>query len=435
MNLPLVIFFASFVAVFLLRLPIGFGMMMAAVFYFVAALGPAATVDMVAVKFLSEMSSSFIIIAVPLYIFMAEIMNTSKVTKIIFDFASGLVGRRRGAMAQVNIVNSIIFSGMTGSAIADASGPGNIEMQAMIGEGYPKDFTCAVTAASATEGPIIPPSIPMIFYSMLSGASVGALFMGGIVPGLILGVVMMIYTAFVSVKRNYTRGHSYRLGEFVRVTIRSVPALLTVVILLGAIYTGVVTPTEAGAIAAAWALVISVVFYRAFGPKDLLEVLKNTVKAVGNLSFMVGAAYAFSYIVAIEKIPVVVANGLLSITDNKYVMLLVVNVVFLILGCLMDTSTITLVFIPIILPVINHMGIDLVHFGVVVVLNMMIGLSTPPFGMLLFVVCGLTGADLKKVIHEMVPFIVLFIGVLFLITFIPDLVLWIPKSMGYKPGV
>ena len=433
MNLPIVVFFLCFVAVFLLRIPIGFGMMMAAVFYFVVAPGPAATVDMVAVKFLTEMSSSFIIIAVPLYIFMAEIMNTSKVTKIIFDFASGLVGKRRGAMAQVNIVNSIIFSGMTGSAIADASGPGNIEMQAMLEAGFDKPFTCAVTAASATEGPIIPPSIPMIFYAMLSGASVGALFMGGIVPGLILGVVMMVYTGFVSVKRNYPMGHSYRFGEFVRVTIRSIPALMTVVILLGAIYTGVVTPTEAGAIAASWALIISIVFYRAFGPKDLFEVLKNTVKAIGNLSFMVGAAYAFSYIVAIEKIPDVVANSLLSITDNKYVMLLVINVVFLILGCLMDTSTITLVFIPIILPVINKMGIDLVHFGVVVVLNMMIGLSTPPFGMLLFVVCGLSGANLKEVIREMLPFIWLFIAVLFLITYVPELVLWIPKMMGYKP--
>jgi tripartite ATP-independent transporter DctM subunit len=435
MNIALIVFFVCFVAVFLLRIPIGFGMMMAAVFYFVVAPSPIATVDMVAIKFLTEMSSSFIIIAVPLYIFMAEVMNTSKVTKIIFDFASGLVGKRRGAMAQVNIVNSIIFSGMTGSAIADASGPGNIEMQAMIAEGYDKGFTCAVTAASATEGPIIPPSIPMIFFSMLSGASVGALFMGGIVPGLILGVVMMIYTGYISIKRNYPTGHSYRPMEFVRVTIRSFPALLTVVILLGAIYTGVVTPTEAGAIAASWALIISVVFYRAFGPGDLFEVLKNTVKSVGNLSFMVGAAYAFSYIVAIEHIPDVVANAMLSITDNKYVMLFVINIVFLVLGCVMDTSTITLVFIPIVLPVIKALGIDLVHFGVVVVLNMMIGLSTPPFGMLLFVVCGLTGADLKQVIKEMIPFIILFIGVLFLITFIPDLVLWIPKSMGYKPGI
>jgi tripartite ATP-independent transporter DctM subunit len=323
---------------------------------------------------------------------------------------------------------------MTGSAIADASGPGNMEMKAMKDEGYEDGFTCAVTAASATLGPIIPPSIPMIFYSMLSGASVGALFMGGVVPGLILGFIMMPYTAYVSIKRNYPRGHAYPLREFVFVTLNAVPALLTIVILLGSIYSGIVTPTEAGALAGTWALLISVFFYRAFGWKDLWEVLKNTVRTTGNLSFLVGAAYAFSYIVAIEHIPGLVAHWMLGLTANKYVMLLIINLVFLVLGMFLDTMAITLVFIPIVLPVINAMGIDLVHFGVVIVLNMMIGLSTPPYGMLLFVVSGLTGTKLKDVIKEMIPFLVLFIIVLFLITYIPDLVLWIPRMMGYKVG-
>ncbi|OHD73930.1 MAG: permease [Spirochaetes bacterium RBG_13_68_11] len=435
MNLALIVFVVAFIAVFLLRIPIGFGMVMASVFYFVVSPSPAATVDMVASKFISEMSGSFIMIAVPLYIFMAEIMNSGKVTRVIFDFAAGLVGKRRGALAQVNIVNSIIFSGMTGSAIADASGPGNIEMQAMIEEGYPRGFTAAVTAASATEGPIIPPSIPMIIYAMISGTSVGALFMGGIVPGLILGVVMMIYVGFVSIKRNYPTGHRIPAKDFLRTSLRSAPALATVVILLGAIYTGIVTPTEAGAIAATWALIISVFFYRAFGPKEFLEVMKNTVKSIGNLSFMIGAAYTFSYIVAIEQIPVLVANAMLGISSSPWVMLLITNVVFLILGCFLDVSTIQLVFVPIVLPVMMKLGVDPVHFGVVIVLNMMIGLSTPPFGMLLFIVTGLSNAKLKDVIREMVPFIVLFIGVLFLITFVPELVLWIPKMMGYQPGL
>ena len=435
MNLALIVFVVAFVAVFLLRVPIGFGMVMASVFYFVVSPSPAATVDMVASKFIAEMSGSFIMIAVPLYIFMAEIMNTGKVTRIIFDFAAGLVGKRRGALAQVNIVNSIIFSGMTGSAIADASGPGNIEMTAMIEEGYPRGFTAAVTAASATEGPIIPPSIPMIIYAMISGTSVGALFMGGIVPGLILGVVMMVYVGFVSIRRNYPTGHTIPAKEFLRTALRSAPALATVVILLGSIYTGIVTPTEAGAIAATWALIISVFFYRAFGPKEFLEVMKNTVKSIGVLSFMIGAAYTFSYIVAIEQIPALVANAMLAITSRPWVMLLITNIVFLILGCFLDVSTIQLVFVPIVLPVMIKMGIDPVHFGVVIVLNMMIGLSTPPFGMLLFIVTGLSKAKMKDVIRELVPFIILFIGVLFLITYIPDLVLWIPKMMGYQPGL
>jgi tripartite ATP-independent transporter DctM subunit len=435
MNVPLLVFFLSFVGMFLLRIPIGFGMMMSSIFYFAVSSSPIATIDQVAMQFLTNLNASFILIAVPLFVFMAEIMNSSKVTNTIFHFAAGLVGARRGAMAQVNIVNSIIFSGMTGSAIADASGPGNMEMKAMKDEGYDDGFTCAVTAASATMGPIIPPSIPMIFYSMLSGASIGALFMGGVVPGLMLGLIMMPYVAWLSVKRDYPRGHSYPFGKFILMALNAVPALLTIVILLGSIYTGIVTPTEAGALAAAWALIIAIFYYRAFGWADLWEVLKNTVRTTGNLSFLVGAAYCFGYIVAIEHIPGLVANWMLTLTTDKYVMLFIVNIVFLLLGMFLDTMAITLVFIPIVLPVMNAMHVDLVHFGVVIVLNMMIGLSTPPYGMLLFVVAGLTGARLKDIIREMVPFIILFIVVLFLITFIPDLVLWIPKLTGYKPGL
>jgi tripartite ATP-independent transporter DctM subunit len=244
---------------------------------------------------------------------------------------------------------------------------------------------------------------------------------------------MMVYVAIISVKRNFPRGKAYSFSQFIVLFLKSIPAVLTVVILLGGIYTGIVTPTEAGALAAAWALLISVFFYRAFGWKHLFEVLKNTVKSTGTLSFLVGSAYAFSYIVAIEHIPDAVANLLLGITSNKYVMLFLVNIAFLILGMFIDTMAITLVFIPMILPVMNTMGIDLVHFGVVIVLNMMIGLSTPPFGMLLFVTAGLTGSKLKDVIKEMTPFLILFIGVLFLLTYVPDIVLWLPKMSGYKP--
>jgi tripartite ATP-independent transporter DctM subunit len=230
-------------------------------------------------------------------------------------------------------------------------------------------------------------------------------------------------------------GRSYTFRQFIREGIRSFPALLTVVILLVAIYTGIVTPTEAGALAAAWALLISVFVYKALGWKDFLEVCKNTVRSIGQLSFMIGAAYSFSYIVAMEKIPQMVANGFFGITDSPIVMLLIVNIVFLILGCFMDVSSIQLVFVPMVIPIMKALHIDLVHFGVVIVLNMMIGLSTPPFGMLLFIVTGLSGAKMKDVIRELIPFIILFIGVLFLITYIPDLVLWLPKQMGYKAGL
>jgi len=432
MNIALIVFFLTFVVVFVLRMPIGIGMMVSSVFYFALSTNPAATVDMVATQFLSNMNSSFILIAVPLFVFMAEIMNSGKVTSMIFSFANALVGKKKGALGHVNVVASIIFSGMTGSALADASGLGSMEIKAMKEHGYDDGYTCAITAASATIGPIIPPSIPMIFYAMLSGASIGALFLGGILPGLLIGVALMIYTAVIARKRNYPEGESLPFKQFALLTLKSIPALFSVVVLLGGIYSGIVTPTEAGALAASYALIVSVVFYRAFGWKDIWNVLVSTVKTTGTLSLLVGCAYAFSYIVTIEKIPNAVASLLLGMTSNKYIMLLLINVLFLILGMFIDTMAITLVFIPIVLPLINSLGINLVHFGVVIVLNMMIGLSTPPYGMLLFVVSGISGPPLKKIIKEILPMLGVLIIVLFLITYIPDIVLIIPKLAGFK---
>jgi tripartite ATP-independent transporter DctM subunit len=432
MNLALIVFFVSFIAVFLLRIPIGVGMMMSSIFYFAIATQPGAVVSMVATQFLTNMNSSFILIAVPLFVFMAEIMNSGKVTMMIFSFANALVGKRKGALGHVNVVASIIFSGMTGSALADASGLGSMEIKAMREHGYDDGYSCAITAASATIGPIIPPSIPMIFYAMLSGASIGALFLGGIIPGLLIGFALMAYTAVIARRRNYPEGQSLPFKQFALLSIKAFPALFSVVVLLGGIYSGIVTPTEAGALAASYALLVSVFFYKAFGLKDLKQVLYSTVKTTGTLSLLVGCAYAFSYIVTIEKIPNAVASLLLGITDNRYVMLLVINVLFLLLGMFIDTMAITLVFIPIVLPLINALGIDLTHFGVLIVLNMMIGLSTPPYGMLLFVVSGISKTPLKNIIREIVPMILIIIFVLFLITYIPDLVLFIPHLAGFK---
>ena len=432
MNLPLIIFFLSFVAMFLLRIPIAPGMMMCSAFYFFLSKNPAASLDMVAMQFLTNMNASFILIAVPLFVFMAEIMNSGKVTNMIFSFANALVGKKKGALGHVNVVASIIFSGMTGSALADASGLGSMEIKAMREHGYDDGYTCAITAASATIGPIIPPSIPMVFYAMLSSASIGSLFLGGIIPGMLIGVSLMVYTAIIANKRNYPEGQRLPFREFWKLTLKSIPALFSIVVLLGGIYTGIVTPTEAGALAAFYAMLVSVFFYKAFGWKEFKQVLVNTVRTTGTLSLLVGSAYAFSYIVTIEQIPNFVANLMLGITQNKYLMLLMINVVFLILGMFIDTMAITLVFIPIVLPIINQLGIDLVHFGVIIVLNMMIGLSTPPYGMLLYVVSGISGTPLKAVIKEIIPMIFVIVAVLFLITYIPDLVLFIPKLAGYK---
>ena len=430
MNWPLLIFVLCFAATFVLRIPLGIGMMMSSIFYFVLAPGAATGVGMLANQFLSQMSVKFVLIAVPLFIFAANVMNRGEITEMIFKWANGLVGRWRGGMGHVNVVASLIFSGMTGSAIADASGLGLMEIESMRKHGYDDPFSCAITAASATIGPVFPPSIPMIFYAVLSGASVGALFMGGMVPGVLLAIALMAYVAFIANKRNYPRGERYALRAFLVMTFKSVPALFTPIILLGGIYTGIVTPTEAGALAGLWALLVAFLVYRVMGLDGLLEVIKDTAKATGVVTIIVGPAFAFSYIVSIEQIPQMFSALLLGLTESRAILLIVINIMFLIFGMFIDVMTVTLVFIPMVLPLVKALGIDLVHFGVIVVLNMMIGMSTPPMGSLLFIVSGLSRTPLHKVIKETFPMTLVMIGVLFLITFVPDLVLFVPRLFG-----
>lgn len=424
---PLMVFIAFFLLIFLIRMPVALGMIVASIFYSVAA-----NIDlaMTAEQMLTNLMSQYLLIAVPLFVFTASIMNSGVVTEKIFNFANGLVGNARGGMGHVNVVSSIIFSGMTGSAIADASGLGSMEIKAMREQGYDDGFSCAITAASSTIGPIFPPSIPMLLYAMLSGASVGALFVGGMVPGILLGLALMGYVHFISKKRNYPRGMSYTLVTFLTMTFKAIPALFTMVILLGGIYSGIVTPTEAGALSAAYAIVVSIIVYRCLSLKELINSFRETTLTTGSLAIIVAAAYSFSYIVALEGIPEIAANWLMGITDNKWLLLLLINIVFLVLGMFLDTTVILLVFIPIILPLITVLGIDLVHFGVFIVLNMMLGLSSPPFGMLLFVVSGISGTKLSTVIKEMMPMFLVMCGVLLLITYVPEIVLWLPRVLG-----
>jgi tripartite ATP-independent transporter DctM subunit len=424
LDIPLLIFIAGFAAILIFRVPIAFGMLATSVFYFVAAgINP----SMMAEKVVTNLFSAFIIIAVPLFVFTAKVMNTSKVSDMVYGFAHSMVGKVRGGLGHVNVIGSLIFSGMTGSAVADASGVGILEVTQMRKHGYDAGFSCAVTVTSATIGPVFPPSIPMIFYAMLSGASIGALFMGGMLPGLLMSAALMVYISYISNKRKYPMGDPFILNKFLASTFKALPALLTPVILLGGIYSGVVTPTEAGALAAFYAIVIAFVVYRSMGFGQLWDVVVDTAKTTGTLSLIVGAAFTFSFIVAKEQIPQTIGAFLLSITDNKYVLLFIINIVFLMLGMFIDTSTIMLVFIPMVLPLVKALGIDLTHFGVMIVLNMMIGLTTPPFGVLLFIVSGITKVPLQEIIKDTVPLIVVLIAVLFMITYIPEIVLFLPN--------
>lgn len=430
MNIALIVFILCFVLTFILGIPISLGMLMSSIYYCLLAPGPATGLQMAATQLLNNLNVKFILIAVPLFVFTAKVMNTSKVTEMIFKFTNVLVGRWRGGMGHVNVLASVIFSGMTGSAVADASGLGIMEIEAMRKQHYDDGFSCAITAASATIGPIFPPSIPMIFYSMYSGASIGKLFLGGMAPGILIAIALMIYIAYISKKRNYPKGESYPFKEIIKITILSFPALLTPVILLGGIYSGIVTPTEAAALAGSYVMIISFFIYRSLGLKQLLEIIIDTVKTTGVLSLMVGTAFCFSYIVAIEHVSDMIAGIFLGFTHNKYLLLLIINIIFLILGMFIDTSCIQVVFVPMVLPLVKALGIDLVHFGVVITLNMMIGLSTPPFGMLLFIVSGISGTPLKTIIKEIFPMLLVLIGVLFLITYVPVIVMFIPNTFG-----
>ena len=429
LSTALMVFLLIFVLIFILRMPIPMGMMTACVFYFLVT---GESPKMVAQQTLKTFYTNYTIIAVPLFIFAANVMNSGKVTEKVFGFAMGFVGRFKGGLGHVNVLASLVFSGMTGSAIADASGLVKMEIDAMRAEGYDDGFSCAITAASATIGPIFPPSIPMVIYSMLSGASVGALFMGGMVPGVLLALALMVYIMVIAHKRNYPISEKVHLREFIKYTFNAIPAILTPVILLVGIYTGIMTPTEAGAVAGLYALIVAVFGYRVLKWEGFKQVLIDTVKATGTTSIMIGAATTISYIVAKEQVATTVATWITGLTDNKYIFLLIVNFAILILGMFIDTSVIQVVFIPILLPIAKAFGIDLVHFGLVVIFNMMIGLSTPPFGMLLFITSGISGTPLKDVIKEIWWPIITMLLVLIMITYIPDVVLFLPRMlMGY----
>lgn len=427
MNWPILILFASMALCFCIRMQISFSMLAASVIYFLTS--DASQLTQVFSVINGNTFSNYTMLAAPLFIFMANIMNESEVTDKMFAFCNGLLGKLKGGTAQVNVLLSLIFSGMTGSAIADASGIGTMEIEQMKREGYDAPFSAAITAASATIGPIFPPSIPMIIYAMLSGASVGQLFIGGVVPGVMLAVVLAIYVGIISYKRNYPAGVIMTGREFGKATLKALPALLTVVILLGGIYTGVCTPTEAGALASAYALIISTFVYRTMGWKKLWHIIKVSAANTATLALLTGTSMLFSYIVSREQVAQVIAQAVMSITDNKYIFLLIVNIVFLFLGAVMDVSTIQLVFVPMILPLVKLMGIDLVHFGVCICFNMMIGLSTPPFGMLLFIVTGISRAKISDVIKEILPMVLLMIGELFLLVYVPQIVMFLPNHM------
>ncbi len=413
---------------FIMGLPIALDLISAAVVYLIFT---GRDIGIVAEQICQSINQNYTILAVPMFVLMAEVMNSSSISNRLFDFCKACVGKRRGALAYVNVLISLIFSGMSGSAVADASGIGLIEVKAMKDDGYDDKFAAALTSATSTVGPIIPPSIPLVIYSTISGASVGGLFLGGITPGVILSVALGIYVFFISKKRNYAPGHKYTVKQFFSFTWKALPALFTPVILFSGIYGGVMTPTEAGAVAALYAVVVAMLVYRSIDLKGVVKAFKRTALQTGVITIMTAASVVMSYMVAREGVSAAIAKWVLGITDNKALLLLAINLVFIVLGMFLDVSVIQYVFVPLVLPIVLDLGVDIVHFGVVIVLNMMIGLSSPPFGMCLFISSSISGAKLAAVAKEILPMIAVLLAVLLLITYIPGLVLWLPRLTGF----
>jgi len=409
--------------------PIAYAILVASIAYLFAAgqgIGIAGKVLM------DGLYQSFILLAVPLFIVAANIMNAGTISDRLLSFCVALVGRFRGGLGHVNIVASLIFSGMSGSAVADAAGIGKIIIQMMTKSGhYTRGYAAAITAASATIGPIIPPSIPMVLYALVSNTSIGYLFLGGIIPGLLMGSVLMGMNTYLSHRRSFALEEPVPLSQLPLRTAKAFPALLMPAILLYGIYGGVTTPTEAAAVAAFYALMLAAFFYRALNFSTLYNILVDSARSSAAVGLVIGGALILNYVVASENIPSLLAQRLVGLDIDPLLFLLGVNLLLLLLGCVLDATTIILVIIPLFLPTCRELGIDLVHFGVVAIVNCMIGLITPPYGMLLFVLNAVTRIKLSEIIHEIWPFLVaLMIALLGLVLF-PELVLWLPRLFGY----
>ena len=421
---------AAIVALSLLGLPVGHAMIAGSILYLYAKgldMGTAAE------QLLNGMYTSYLLLAIPLFILAAEFMNSGSIMDRLLRFCNALVGRWRGGLAQVNVLQSLVFASMSGSALADAAGSGKIMQALMTRDGrYPASFAAALTAVSSVIGPIIPPSIPLVIYALVSDTSIGYLFLGGVVPGVLLGAVQMGLIAAVARRRGFPVEPAVPLREWPRVTWEALPALMMPVILLGLLYSGVTTPTEAAAAAAAYALLVSALLYRSVSWLGIYHSLDRSARITISIGMLIAGALVFNYVVTAENIPKALAAFLKSQELSPLAFLIAVNLLLLALGCFLEGTTILLVIVPVLLPTAHALGLDPVHFGVMVVVNIMIGLVTPPYGLLLFMMMKIAEVPLKELVREVLPFLWVMIGALALITFVPDLVLALPRALGYK---
>ena len=421
------VFLATFVLTLLARVPIGLCLMLSSFAYLVF------TGDLVLGMMTQRLvagADRFTLLAIPFFILAGKCMNAAGITDRIFTFARALVGRAPGGLGHANVVASIFFAGMSGSAVADAGGLGTIEIEAMRQDGYDAGFAGAVTAASSTIGPIIPPSIPVIVYAVFSGTSVAALFAGGLIPGLLMGFAMMILIHVIAVRRNYPRLAAFSFAAVGRAFVRAIPPLLTPVILVGGILGGVFTPTESGAVAALYAVVLGMFVYHTLTLHSLVDVILDTAYTTATVMIIVMAAALFGFVLTIEQLPLMASEYLMTVTENKWAILIIINILLFIVGCFLEPAAAMMILIPVFLPICQQYGIDLVHFGIMMVLNLMIGLLTPPVGLVLYVTSDIAKISFERMVQAVLPFFIPLVIVLLLITYIEDITLFLPRLLG-----
>ena len=415
---------ASFLGLFLLGFPVVLAIGLPCLVYLFANGIPA---DMVAQRMLYSLDS-FPLIAVPVFLFVGSIMNYSGISHYIYKFADTAVGRLPGGLAQVNIFGSLVFSGISGSALADIGGLGRIEIDAMREKGFNVPFACAVTCSSAIIGPIFPPSIPLIIYGTVTGASVLQLLLGGILPGLLCTAMLMLMAAWLAKKRNYPRADRWpSLQEFWTDMWPAMPALAAPVLLTVGMLVGWFTPTEVASVTVAYTLFIGMVYYKKLTLEGLRLAAFETIRATSGILLIVSIAALFGWILSVEQIPQQITAAMLSVSKDPFVLLMIVNVMLIVVGMFLDSTTAILVIAPIIAKPLIAAGVDPVHLGMVVVFNLMIGLVTPPMGLSLYLVSDIAKVKMREVLREMLPFYIPLVGTLLLITYVPWITTVIPK--------
>ncbi len=426
--MDIIIVFGILIFLILTGIPVAFSMGIATIVAF-SIHGSWDSIIVIAQRMYSG-STSFVLLAIPFYILSGLLMNEGGMTNKLLKSANVLVGRITGGFGHVNVLVSMLFSGMSGSSVADASGLGLVEMEMMEKAGYDKKFSAAITAASSTIGPIVPPSIPFVIYGAIAGVSVGRLFLGGLIPGLAMGIVLMITVFIISKKRHYPKSETrYSLGNILKSLLDALVPLGSFIIIIGGISIGLFTPTEAAIVACLYALALGLFIYKDLKPNAIPRILKEAVRNSIRVIFIISMAAAYAYALTIMRVPQRLSLALEAVASRPWLFLLSVNALLLLLGCFMETISIMTLIVPILLPVVMKIGIDPVHFGVVMTLNLMIGQLTPPMGVCLYSVATITKLSIKDILSELWPYLIALFVVLIVITYIPSIVMFLPNIM------